>query len=63
MALARIPVPPTLARGQHTDKSCFSKKTTGSLTVTLTRSSKVHGQIREFFFFLSFLLCTKQSLH
>lgn len=61
MALASVLVPLKLARGQHGQVLLF-KKTAGSLTVTLTRSSKVHGQIRDFFFFFSAKLCTKQSL-
>lgn len=60
MALASVLVPLKLARGQHGQVLLF-KKTAGSLTVTLTRSSKVHGQIRDFFFF-SAKLCTKRSL-
>lgn len=59
MALASALVPLKLARGQHGQVLLF-KKTAGSLTVTLTRSSKVHGQIRDFFF--SAELCTKHSL-
>lgn len=50
MALASILVPLKLARGQNGQVQLF-KKTAGSLTVTLTRSSKVHGQIRGFLFF------------
>lgn len=59
MALASALVPLKLARGQCGQVLLF-KKTAGSLTVTLTTSSKVHGQIRDFFF--SAKLCTKQSL-
>lgn len=66
MALASILVPLKLARGQNGQVLLF-KKTAGRLTVALTRSSKVHGQIREavfffFFFFFFAKLCTKQSL-
>lgn len=62
MTLASILVPLKLARGQNGQVLLF-KKTAGSLTVALTRSSKVHGQITEAFFPLSFAkLCTKQSL-
>lgn len=64
MALASALVPLKLARGQHGQVLLF-KKTAGSLTVTLTRSSKVHGQIRDSFFFLqSFALnivCRQES--
>ena len=65
MALASVLVPLKLARGQHGQVLLF-KKTAGSLTVTLTRSSKVHGQIRDFFFFFlqSFALnrvCRQES--
>lgn len=63
MALASALVPLKLARGQHGQVLLF-KKTAGSLTVTLTRSSKVHGQIRDFFFLQSFALnivCRQES--
>lgn len=59
MALASASIPLKLARGQHGQVLLF-KKTTGCLTVTLTRSSKVHGQIRYVFFSFA-KLCTKQK--
>lgn len=55
MALASILVPLKLARGQNGQVLLF-KKTAGRLTVALTRSSKVHGQIREAVFFLLLFL-------
>lgn len=61
MALASVLVPLEVGQRAARTSPAFQKDR-GSLTVTLTRSSKVHGQIRDFFFFFSAKLCTKRSL-